>query len=75
QTHGLKKIAVLSSEYHLRRLRFVFEKKFKNTQIEVIFLAAKNENFTPESWYTNEEGLITTFNEYAKMVYYLFKYS
>jgi uncharacterized SAM-binding protein YcdF (DUF218 family) len=73
--HNLKKIAVLSSEYHLRRLRMTFEDKFKKEGIELIFLAAKNENFTPETWYKNEEGLITTFNEYAKMVYYLFKYS
>jgi len=73
--HNLKKIAVLSSEYHLRRLRMTFEDKFKKEGIELIFLAAKNENFTPNTWYKNEEGLITTFNEYAKMVYYLFKYS
>lgn len=75
KSHGLKKIGILSSEYHLRRLRMTFQEKFEREGIELVFLAAKNENFTPESWYKNEEGLITTFNEYAKMVYYLFKYS
>jgi uncharacterized SAM-binding protein YcdF (DUF218 family) len=75
KSHHLKKIGILSSEYHLRRLRMTFQEKFEREGIELVFLAAKNENFTPESWYKNEEGLITTFNEYAKMVYYLFKYS
>ena len=75
KSHQLKKIGILSSEYHLRRLRMTFQEKFEREGIELVFLAAKNENFTPESWYKNEEGLITTFNEYAKMVYYLFKYS
>lgn len=75
KSHQLKKIGILSSEYHLRRLRLTFQEKFETEGIELVFLAAKNENFTPESWYKNEEGLITTFNEYAKMVYYLFKYS
>lgn len=75
KSHQLKKIGVLSSEYHLRRLRMTFQEKFEKEGIELVFLAAINENFTPESWYKNEEGLITTFNEYAKMVYYLFKYS
>ncbi|MFM7722719.1 MAG: hypothetical protein ACKO7C_06925, partial [Bacteroidota bacterium] len=75
KSHHLKKIGILSSEYHLRRLRMTFQEKFEREGIELVFLAAKNENFTPESWYKNEEGIITTFNEYAKMVYYLFKYS
>ena len=73
--HGYKKIALLSSLYHLRRLRLTFEERFAKEGIQVVFIGADTENVRPDQWYRNEEGLITYFGEYIKVVYYLFKYS
>jgi uncharacterized SAM-binding protein YcdF (DUF218 family) len=72
--HGLKKIAVLSSSFHLRRVRKVFEKKFKKDGIEVLFFAALDKNFDANNWWKDEEGLITCNNEYIKLLYYFLKY-
>jgi len=73
--HGYKKIGLLSSIYHLRRLRMTFQERFQKEGIQVVFIGADTENVRPDQWYKNEEGLITYFGEYIKVVYYLFKYS
>jgi uncharacterized SAM-binding protein YcdF (DUF218 family) len=72
--HDFKKIAVLSSSFHLRRVRNVFEKKFTQQGIEVLFFSAPDKDFDANNWWKNEEGLITVNNEYIKLLYYAIKY-
>lgn len=72
--HNLKEISVVSSDFHLRRLHLVFCEKFQEKGITVHFFGTETKDFKAESWWTFEEGLITTFNEYIKLVYYVFKY-
>lgn len=71
---GLKKISILSSSFHLRRARMVFEKKFNKEGIKVLFFAAPDKNFDANNWWKDEEGLITCNNEYIKLLYYFLKY-
>jgi uncharacterized SAM-binding protein YcdF (DUF218 family) len=72
--HNLKEISVVSSDFHLRRMRMVFGEKFQEKGILVHFFGTETKDFKAESWWTFEAGLITTFNEYIKIVYYVFKY-
>ena len=72
--HNLKEISVVSSDFHLFRLGMVFREKFKEKGIRVHFFGTETKDFKAESWWTFEAGLITTFNEYIKIVYYVFKY-
>ncbi len=72
--NNLKEISVISSDFHLRRMSMVFGDKFKEKGIVVHFLGTETKDFKAESWWTFEAGLITTFNEYIKLVYYVFKY-
>jgi uncharacterized SAM-binding protein YcdF (DUF218 family) len=72
--HQLSKIAVLSSAFHLRRVKRVFEKKFKRECIDVVFFAAPDQDFDANNWWKNEEGLITVNNEFIKLFYYVLKY-
>ena len=72
--HNLKEISVISSDFHLRRMSLVFGEKFKEKRIVVHFFGTETKDFKAESWWTFEVGLITTFNEYIKIVYYVFKY-
>ena len=72
--HNLKEISVISSDFHLRRMSLVFGEKFKEKRIVVHFFGTETKDFKAESWWTFEAGLITTFNEYIKLVYYVFKY-
>jgi uncharacterized SAM-binding protein YcdF (DUF218 family) len=72
--NNLKEISVVSSDFHLRRMSLVFGEKFQEKGIRVHFFGTETKDFKAESWWTFEAGLITTFNEYIKIVYYVFKY-
>ena len=72
--NNLKEISVVSSDFHLHRLSMVFGEKFHEKSILVHFFGTETKDFKAQSWWTFEAGLITTFNEYIKLVYYVFKY-
>jgi len=72
--NNLKEISVVSSDFHLHRMSMVFGKKFNEKAITVHFFGTETKDFKAQSWWTFEAGLITTFNEYIKIVYYVFKY-
>ena len=72
--NNLKEISVVSSDFHLFRLGMVFGEKYREKGILVHFFGTETKDFKAESWWTFESGLITTFNEYVKIVYYVFKY-
>jgi uncharacterized SAM-binding protein YcdF (DUF218 family) len=72
--NNLKEISVVSSDFHLRRMGMVFSEKFEEKGIVVHFFGTETKDFKTQSWWTFEAGLITTFNEYIKIVYYVFKY-
>ena len=72
--NGVKNITIISGQYHLRRLRMAYERIFEDTQVQVLFHAAIEKDFNPDSWWTTESGLIYTNNEYLKLLYYWWKY-
>jgi uncharacterized SAM-binding protein YcdF (DUF218 family) len=72
--NNLKEISVVSSDFHIHRISMVFGKKFQEKGIRVHFFGTETKDFKAQSWWTFEAGLITTFNEYIKIVYYMFKY-
>ena len=67
-------VMVVSSNYHTRRIRNVFKKAMAKKGIDVVIRGAKKDGFHPESWWTNENGLISVNNEYVKLLYYAIKY-
>jgi uncharacterized SAM-binding protein YcdF (DUF218 family) len=71
---GLKKITVISSALHLRRVRWVFEDKFRKAGIEVVLHGSNAQDFNSTDWWKSEEGLILGQNELVKLIYYFFKY-
>jgi uncharacterized SAM-binding protein YcdF (DUF218 family) len=71
---NLHDISVISSSFHLRRVRWVFEDKFKAAGISVHFIGAQNNEYDAGNWWHNEEGLIMANNEIVKLAYYLVKY-
>jgi uncharacterized SAM-binding protein YcdF (DUF218 family) len=71
----IKSITLISSTFHLRRMRRVFEEKFTAAGITVRFHGASDKEFEASNWWKSEQGLITTNNEYIKLMYYFFKYN
>jgi len=68
-----RKVLLLTSLYHTRRARNVFEKEFKNSDVQFIVRGAKSSRFDEFKWWQSEDGLIAMNNEMVKSFYYLFK--
>lgn len=74
KTKDIHDITVISSSFHLRRVRWVFESKFKDAGITVHFHGANSEDYDSKNWWHSEEGLIMANNEVVKLIYYALKY-
>ena len=70
----LKKVMVLSSKFHTRRIYQVFEEEFEAAGIELVVRGAPESGFEEEQWWKSEAGLIFLNNEYVKLLYYAIKY-
>lgn len=74
QVRGYKKIIILSSKFHTRRVRSVFKKKFRKAGIEVVVLGAEPKDYELDKWWEDETALLFVNNEYVKLLYYAFRY-
>jgi uncharacterized SAM-binding protein YcdF (DUF218 family) len=61
---GLKRIIVVTSNFHTRRAGRIFRKLAPDLTILVV--AAPDENFTPDGWWHNREGQKTFLVEWEK---------
>jgi uncharacterized SAM-binding protein YcdF (DUF218 family) len=68
-----RRVILLTSLYHTRRARSVFEREFKNSGVQFIVRGAKSSRFDEYKWWQSEDGLIAMNNEVIKSFYYLFK--
>lgn len=60
---------VVTSWYHSRRARWIFERVLAGTDIEMSFVAAPNERSSPKNWWMSEQGFLAVFNEYLKWLH------
>ena len=74
KANNAKHITVISSAFHMRRVRMVFEDKFEEAGITINFHGAAPIEYNELNWWQNEEGLIMTNNELVKIFYYAIKY-
>ena len=75
QKNRFRKIIILSSKFHTRRIRSVFKKIFRKSNIEVFITGADPNKYKLEKWWHEEEGLLMVNNEYVKLFYYWWVYS
>lgn len=71
--NNIKKLAVVSTKFHTRRIRNTFSKKFKEAGMELIIRGAPSSAYSEDRWWQNEDGLIFVNNEYIKIMYYWMK--
>ena len=74
RSNGFDTITIVSTEFHLRRVRRVFRKRFAGSGIAVGLSAAYSLHYDPDRWWVSEEGLLMVNNEYVKLGYYLVRY-
>lgn len=67
-------ITLVSSTFHLRRMRMVFEDEFARHGITTRYHGAAAAEFRTTEWWRDELSLITLNNEYVKIIYYKMKY-
>ena len=72
--HSFKKVIVVSSKFHTRRIHTFFKKKFDEANIDLIVQGAPSTLYREEEWWKKEDGLIMVNNEYVKLLYYGIKY-
>ncbi len=61
---------VVTSNYHTRRSKFIFDKVFRDTNITLTYCAAPEPNFVPERWWANNKSIMFTLTEYIKFLGY-----
>ncbi|MEM7371233.1 MAG: YdcF family protein [Bacteroidota bacterium] len=71
---GFQSIMIISSQFHTRRIKKVFKKKFKQAGIDVVIKGAPPKRYEVDHWWENEEAMINVNNEYVKLLYYGWKY-
>lgn len=67
---NIKSATLISSKFHLRRVRNVFEAVFADEGIILNFQGCVNSKFNEMEWWKTEEGMIAINNEYIKLIYY-----
>ena len=71
---GFKSAIVVSSPYHMRRVRMIFEKVYKRSGISLHYSPVEESEFQVAKWWTREGELVAVVNEYIKLVFYRLKY-
>lgn len=70
---GFERILIVSSDFHTRRIQYVF-RDFGAAGIDARILAASSQSFDLRHWWQHEKGVIHVNNEYVKRLYYWLKY-
>jgi uncharacterized SAM-binding protein YcdF (DUF218 family) len=67
-------VAVVTSDYHCRRSRWVFGRALGDRIEQVFFVSAPSDRFTPDDWWLYKTGFKTYVSEYCKFAVYLGRY-
>jgi uncharacterized SAM-binding protein YcdF (DUF218 family) len=70
EEHGFRSALVVSSNYHMQRVKFIFRKVFKNSGTTLIYCAAREPKFNPNRWWNNNKSVMYTITEYIKFLGY-----
>jgi uncharacterized SAM-binding protein YcdF (DUF218 family) len=60
-------VLIVTSNYHTRRARAVF-RRYGSRDIRYFIIAAPDEDFSPENWWTTRDAQKVVFFEYAKLI-------
>jgi uncharacterized SAM-binding protein YcdF (DUF218 family) len=74
KSRGWKRIIIVSSLQHTRRIQRVVDRTLRNQGLVVIVRGAPSSSYEEARWWANEEGLLFVNNEYIKLAYYQLKY-
>ncbi|MDP4086526.1 MAG: YdcF family protein [Bacillota bacterium] len=61
---------IVSSNYHMRRVKMIFDREYKNTKILLEYTSAKDPEFHESNWWSSNKSILITLNEYLKLFGY-----
>jgi uncharacterized SAM-binding protein YcdF (DUF218 family) len=70
----MRKIIVVTSEFHTRRAKWIFDRVFAGTSVQIMVAATPNGRYSTTTWWLSEDGRIGCWREYLKLAYYLCRY-
>lgn len=73
-SHNIRSVILLTSQFHTRRARWVFEKELSGLPVRLEVAGAPHTSFNAGNWWNVEDGLIYLNNEYIKLFFYWIKY-
>lgn len=73
QKHQVGSIVIPTDIWHTRRARWIFQRVL-GSETEVAVVAVNPDDYTPDNWWQNEQGLIFFEVEVSKMIFYWFKH-
>ena len=63
----LKSALIVSSEYHMRRVKMNYERTFKGNSYELTYIASDS-HYHPQRWWADDYSFGVTGSEYIKMI-------
>lgn len=67
----MRRILLVTSPYHARRARWLFEQALRGSGIELVSRPARQAWFRPEGWWTRKADRKAVLMEYLKTVWYV----
>ncbi|MEC0169768.1 YdcF family protein [Paenibacillus graminis] len=72
--HGFTSAIVVSSDFHMRRVKLLFDHVYNHSGIELTYVGSDS-GYNAKRWWSDKYSRETTFNEYTKMIGNLFGYN
>ena len=78
--YAFRSIIVVSDPLHPRRISWCVSRLLQPEDLDLIYAPVRQEyyapglSFEPKSWWTHENSFKALFEEYAKLLFYLFNY-
>jgi uncharacterized SAM-binding protein YcdF (DUF218 family) len=61
---------VVTSNYHMRRTKMIFNRVYKDTGISLTYCASLDKVYKPSKWWSNNKSIMMTISEYIKLIGY-----
>ncbi|MDN3019557.1 YdcF family protein [Paenibacillus sp. BSR1-1] len=70
KSYPIDSAIVVSSNYHMKRVKMIFERDFEHSGVKLYYAGAKDRYFNKTKWWSNNKSIMITVNEYIKMAGY-----
>jgi len=68
--YDFKSAIIISSNYHMRRVKLIFQREFFGSGVSLTYCAATDPEYNPHRWWATNKSLLITFDEYIKFIGY-----